>query len=42
MKFDVLVLTGVKSFDYFFSLFFYFNVGIIPLLLVLVLLTKKW
>lgn len=42
MDFSVLNLTGVKSFDYFFSLFFYFNVGILPLFLVLILFTRKW
>lgn len=42
MEFLALTLTGVKSFDYFFSLFFYFNLGIMPLLLVLVLFTRKW
>ena len=42
MEFLALTLTGVKSFDYFFSLFFYFNFGIMPLLLVLILFTRKW
>lgn len=42
MDFIALNLTGVKSFDYFFSLFFYFNFGIMPLLLVLILFTRKW
>lgn len=42
MDFGIIVLTGIKSFDYFFSLFFYFGVAIIPMLLVLILFTRKW
>ena len=42
MEFSALTLTGVKSFDYFFSLFFYFNLGTVSLFLVLILFTRKW
>ncbi|ABS43594.1 hypothetical protein JJD26997_0351 [Campylobacter jejuni subsp. doylei 269.97] len=39
---EILTVTGVVSFDFFFSIFIYFIIGVIPILLSLVLLVIKW
>ncbi|MCW0185591.1 hypothetical protein OJP00_03255 [Campylobacter lari] len=38
----ILNITGVVSFDFFFSIFIYFIVGITPILLILVLFVSRW
>lgn len=38
----MLTITGISSFDYFFSIFIYFFISILPLLFLLVLITRKW
>lgn len=42
MEISAFTITGVKSFDYFFSLYFYFALTITPFLLALTLFIRKW
>jgi len=39
---NVLSITGVLSFDYFFSLIFWFGLELFPLFLILALISKRW
>ncbi|AIW10534.1 hypothetical protein cje11_08679 [Campylobacter jejuni subsp. jejuni 60004] len=39
---EILTVTGVVSFDFFFSIFIYFIIGVTPILLSLILLVTKW
>lgn len=38
---DILTITGSASFDYFFSIFFYFTITAVPFLLAFVLIVNK-
>ena len=39
---SILTITGVVSFDFFFSVFVYFIIGVTPILLSLVIFVNKW